>query len=456
MSSDIVKLVTREGECFDADFQGKQVPHDRDGVFYLFYVTDRKGDRGKRLVSLFRSGPAKLGIKDYDARVEVVRLNALRRAFDSGVLSFDAPVRDESRFKEVRLDTADFKVQPAATSDQIKSFIKHKAYWLGFKYNEKPNVYLVQFDNPMDLEYLGVSAPDVRRYVWLLSEQQLLKDTSGGTARPTNKLVEEYESMKQTEVRPALQLGDEWDVFISHASEDKQAIATPLANALRSHGLRVWYDDFSLQLGDSLRESIDRGLARSRFGIVILSVHFFAKRWPQKELNGLATREANGEKVILPVWHEIGFTEVRRYSPTLADLKAVETKDGLPHVVERIMQVVDPVGGQLTPHQGVVEPHDDPFTADVTQHVRQVVGYAMTLNGQMLLRWLLIHGRLECQQQFMSEIPLDVQHKQMEIAFKNGIVHRETEQGGLMRTFCVVNPEIKPVLKKVLPEFLRQ
>jgi TIR domain len=133
---------------------------------------------------------------------------------------------------------------------------------------------------------------------------------------------------------------EEWDVFISHASEDKDAIATPLAEALLARGLRVWYDDFSLKLGDSLRQSIDRGLSRSRFGVVILSGHFFQKHWPQQELNGLASREVNGEKVTLPVWHGVGFAEVRNYSPTLADRLAVQTKDGLAHVVQKIVEVV--------------------------------------------------------------------------------------------------------------------
>ena len=104
--------------------------------------------------------------------------------------------------------------------------------------------------------------------------------------------------------------------------------------------MRVWYDDFSLRLGDSLRESIDRGLARSRFGVVILSGYFFGKHWPQQELNGLATREVDGGNVILPVWHGVGFAEVRGYSVTLADRKAVQTKDGLARVVEKIMEVV--------------------------------------------------------------------------------------------------------------------
>jgi hypothetical protein len=135
---------------------------------------------------------------------------------------------------------------------------------------------------------------------------------------------------------------DEWDVFVSHASEDKEAIATPLAEALRANDLQVWYDDFSLRLGDSLRESLDRGLARSRYGVVILSGYFFSKHWPTQELNGLATREVDGQKVILPVWHGVGFTEVRGYSVTLADRIAVQTKDGLAHVVEEIMKVVRP------------------------------------------------------------------------------------------------------------------
>jgi len=130
---------------------------------------------------------------------------------------------------------------------------------------------------------------------------------------------------------------DGWDIFISHASEDKVAVAAPLAQALVARGLRVWYDEFSLTLGDSLRECIDRGLANSRFGVVILSDYFFQKQWPQRELNGLASREVNGTKVILPVWHDITFETVRTFSPMLADRVAVQTNSGLANVVNRIV-----------------------------------------------------------------------------------------------------------------------
>src|SRR5438105_3767934 len=94
-----------------------------------------------------------------------------------------------------------------------------------------------------------------------------------------------------------------WDVFISHASEDKATVAIPLAAALNRAGLRVWLDKQQLEVGDSLRQRIDSGLAKCRFGVVILSESFFKKHWPQKELDGLVAREELGLKVLLPVWH---------------------------------------------------------------------------------------------------------------------------------------------------------
>jgi len=79
-------------------------------------------------------------------------------------------------------------------------------------------------------------------------------------------------------------------VFICHASEDKEEVARPLAQELRSRDFRVWIDEAEILIGDSLRRKIDEGLASSRFGIVILSPSFFAKEWPQLELDGLAQR----------------------------------------------------------------------------------------------------------------------------------------------------------------------
>jgi TIR domain len=76
-----------------------------------------------------------------------------------------------------------------------------------------------------------------------------------------------------------------YDVFVSHASEDKNKVARPLAACLESLGLRVWFDECQLALGDSLRRNIDRGLSESRFGVVILSPAFFAKEWPSRPVD---------------------------------------------------------------------------------------------------------------------------------------------------------------------------
>src|SRR5262245_61744166 len=89
-----------------------------------------------------------------------------------------------------------------------------------------------------------------------------------------------------------------WDIFICHASEDKADVALPLFNLLTALGLRVWLDEVELQLGDSLHEKIDRGLADSRFAVVVLSPHFFSKHWTQAELGGLFAREVKGQKIV--------------------------------------------------------------------------------------------------------------------------------------------------------------
>jgi len=125
----------------------------------------------------------------------------------------------------------------------------------------------------------------------------------------------------------------QYDVFISHATEDKDGIVRPLAYELQNSGLRVWYDEFELKLGDSLRRKIDAGLANSKFGIVVLSHPFFRKNWSQYELDGLVTREMTGEQIILPIWHNISKQEVISYSPSLADKLARSTAT---HTVEEI------------------------------------------------------------------------------------------------------------------------
>lgn len=132
----------------------------------------------------------------------------------------------------------------------------------------------------------------------------------------------------------------EWDVFVCHASEDKEAVVEPLVAALTTRGLRIWYDRTALTIGDSLRRKIDEGLAKSRFGIVILSHAFFRKEWPQRELDGLAQKETRGQKVILPVWHGVTHADVARYSPPLADRLAGTIERGIKSLADELFQAI--------------------------------------------------------------------------------------------------------------------
>ncbi|VVE83004.1 DUF1883 domain-containing protein [Pandoraea sputorum] len=127
--------------------------------------------------------------------------------------------------------------------------------------------------------------------------------------------------------------GQTHDVFISHASEDKEDFVRALANALIAHGLNVWYDEMSLRIGDSLRQKIDRGLATSRVGLVVLSPAFIKKGWTNYELDGIVTRAVSGEQVLLPIWHNITKQQVMDFSPSLADKVARSTAT---HTIDEI------------------------------------------------------------------------------------------------------------------------
>lgn len=134
-----------------------------------------------------------------------------------------------------------------------------------------------------------------------------------------------------------------YDIFISHASEDKDIIVRPLATILERLSVRVWYDEFSLQLGDSLTASIDKGLQESRYGLVVLSKAFLNKRWTEYEYRSLMPREIEGERVILPLWYDVTKNDVKDFSLYLSDIKALTvSENNLRMIVPAILKVVRP------------------------------------------------------------------------------------------------------------------
>lgn len=140
----------------------------------------------------------------------------------------------------------------------------------------------------------------------------------------------------------------EYDVFISHASEDKEAVARPLAKALEDKGFKVWYDETTLSIGDNLRRRIDEGLSKSRYGIVILSPDFLRKGWPGYELDGLVARElADSVKVILPIWHNVSSHDIRQYSLPLSLRLGGNVSSGIESLAEDLADIISTDNGRI-------------------------------------------------------------------------------------------------------------
>ena len=132
-----------------------------------------------------------------------------------------------------------------------------------------------------------------------------------------------------------------FDVFLSHASEDKDDVARPLAEALRGHGLSVWYDEFELRVGDNLAAKLNAGISASRFGIIVLSEAFFAKRWTNHELNMLEHLWVTEGLMLFPIWHQLTEERVRAYRPSLASLVARSTdSSAIGEIAEEIHEVI--------------------------------------------------------------------------------------------------------------------
>ena len=132
-----------------------------------------------------------------------------------------------------------------------------------------------------------------------------------------------------------------YDIFLSHASEDKTDFVNPLALELQKLGFKVWYDEFTLKVGDSLREKIDEGLKNSRYGTIVISKSFIQKNWTVYEFNSMISREMNGHKMILPIWHKVSKDDVINFSPNLADKVALNSSvNSIKEIAEQLAEVL--------------------------------------------------------------------------------------------------------------------
>jgi hypothetical protein len=129
--------------------------------------------------------------------------------------------------------------------------------------------------------------------------------------------------------------------FLSHDSRDKEDVARPLVSALGRLGCSVWYDEYSLKVGDSLSESIDRGIREAPKCIVLLSPNFMSNPgWSKAEFAAIMNRHIHEGDVILPVWHDVAYNDVYSYSSFLVDVKASKTRSGVESVAGELASVL--------------------------------------------------------------------------------------------------------------------
>lgn len=173
-------------------------------------------------------------------------------------------------------------------------------------------------------------------YLKLQKEQQREQKTQEKVIKNMQRSYEERIAELESQAMPTMlnlevqsdeSPQEQYDAFISHAWEDKEGFVDELVDEMRKEGIVVWYDTTQMAWGDSMRQRIDDGLKKSKFGVVVLSPNYIAegKYWTKAELNGLFQLESVNGKTLLPIWYNLNKKDVMNFSPIIADKKAMTT-----------------------------------------------------------------------------------------------------------------------------------
>ncbi len=137
-------------------------------------------------------------------------------------------------------------------------------------------------------------------------------------------------------------LPDLRDVFLCHAWDDRKDAAKELHDMLVSKGVSVWFSEKDVLLGSSLLREIDKGLAKSRVGIVLVTPLFLKRIKGEgiadKELSALLARD-----LLVPIVHNTTFDDLREVSPLLGSRSGLSTiEDSMEEVASKLAELVTP------------------------------------------------------------------------------------------------------------------
>lgn len=117
-----------------------------------------------------------------------------------------------------------------------------------------------------------------------------------------------------------------FDVFVSHANADKVDYVDELKQSLDKLKINIFYDKDTLEWGDNWKSVILEGVAKAEFAIIVISENFFGREWTEKELYDLLNRQnQNGQKIILPILHNITIKQLQEKYPAVADIQSLDS-----------------------------------------------------------------------------------------------------------------------------------
>lgn len=146
------------------------------------------------------------------------------------------------------------------------------------------------------------------------------------------ELFEEMEKEDEEKVQSmnlsGQKAGKKYDVFISHANKDKSEYVDSLYGTIQKLGVNIFYDTEVLSWGDNWKQVILDGTEKSEFAIIVISENFFGREWTERELNEFLKRQnASGQKIVLPLLHNITLEKLKGQYPILGNIQVISTKD---------------------------------------------------------------------------------------------------------------------------------